>query len=43
MATLRASGGLSAYTPFGFAGGYTDPTGVIYLIGRYHQQYLAQH
>lgn len=39
----ESSGGLSAYTPFGFAGGYTDPAGVIYLIGRYHQQYLAEH
>jgi RHS repeat-associated protein len=30
------SGGLTSYTPFGFAGGYTDPDGLIYLINRYY-------
>ena len=25
-------GGVMSYTPFGFAGGYTDPTGLVYLI-----------
>jgi RHS repeat-associated protein len=29
-------GGLTAYTPFGFAGGYTDSTGLIYFINRYY-------
>ena len=24
----ETTGGLTAYTPFGFAGGYTDPTGL---------------
>jgi YD repeat-containing protein len=32
----ETSGGLSSYTPFGFAGGYTDPTGLVYLIHRYY-------
>ena len=29
-------GGLTSYTPFGFAGGYTDPSGLIYLVNRYY-------
>ncbi|MGC1239751.1 MAG: RHS repeat-associated core domain-containing protein, partial [Acidimicrobiales bacterium] len=29
-------GGLTAFTPFGFVGGYTDPTGLIYFINRYY-------
>jgi YD repeat-containing protein len=29
-------GGLSASTPFGYAGGYTDPDGLVYLINRYY-------
>jgi RHS repeat-associated protein len=36
------SGGLSSYTPFGFAGGYTDPTGLIYLINRYYDPATGQ-
>jgi RHS repeat-associated protein len=32
----ETTGGLSAYTPFGFAGGYTDSTGLVYLINRYY-------
>ena len=32
----ETTGGLTSYTPFGFAGGYTDPTGLVYLIGRYY-------
>jgi trimeric autotransporter adhesin len=31
----ETTGGLTAYTPFGYAGGYTDPDGLIYLINRY--------
>jgi RHS repeat-associated protein len=27
---------LTSYTPFGFAGGYTDPTGLVYLVNRYY-------
>ncbi len=29
-------------TPFGFAGGYTDPTGLIYLINRYYDPQTGQ-
>ena len=29
-------------TPFGFAGGYTDPTGLIYLINRYYDPSTGQ-
>lgn len=36
------SGGLSSSTPFGFAGGYTDPTGLIYLINRYYDPVTGQ-
>jgi RHS repeat-associated protein len=32
----ETEGGLTSYTPFGFAGGYTDATGLIYLIHRYY-------
>jgi RHS repeat-associated protein len=30
------AGGLTATTPFGYAGGYTDADGLIYLINRYY-------
>src|SRR5260370_31995728 len=30
------TGGLTASTPFGYAGGYTDPHGLIYRINRYY-------
>jgi RHS repeat-associated protein len=36
------TGGLTATTPFGFASGYTDPTGVIYLINRYYDPQVGQ-
>jgi RHS repeat-associated protein len=36
------SGGLTATTPFGYAGGYTDPTGLIYLLNRYYDPATAQ-
>jgi RHS repeat-associated protein len=36
------AGGLTATTPFGFAGGYTDPTGLIYLINRYYDPSTGQ-
>jgi RHS repeat-associated protein len=32
----ETTGGLSAYTPFGFAGGYTDSTGLSYFVNRYY-------
>jgi trimeric autotransporter adhesin len=35
-------GGLTATTPFGFAGGYTDPDGLIYLINRYYDPATGQ-
>ena len=38
----ETTGGLSAYTPFGFAGGYTDPTGLIYLVNRYYDPATGQ-
>jgi RHS repeat-associated protein len=34
--TPTATGGLTASTPFGFAGRYTDATGLVYLIARYY-------
>ncbi|MGH3303504.1 MAG: RHS repeat-associated core domain-containing protein [Streptosporangiaceae bacterium] len=36
------TGGLTATSPFGFAGGYTDPDGLIYLINRYLQPSTGQ-
>ncbi|MHB8262526.1 MAG: RHS repeat-associated core domain-containing protein, partial [Acidimicrobiales bacterium] len=36
------AGGLSNITPFGYAGGYTDPTGLIYLINRYYDPSTGQ-
>lgn len=38
----ETTGGLTSYTPFGFAGGYTDPTGLIYLINRYYDPTTGQ-
>jgi trimeric autotransporter adhesin len=38
----ETSGGLSSYTPFGFAGGYTDPAGLIYLVNRYYDPQTGQ-
>jgi RHS repeat-associated protein len=35
-------GGLTATTPFGYAGGYTDPDGLIYLIHRYYDPATGQ-
>jgi RHS repeat-associated protein len=32
----ETTGGLTTSTPFGFAGGYTDGTGLLYLINRYY-------
>jgi RHS repeat-associated protein len=36
------AGGLTAITPFGYAGGYTDPDGLIYLINRYYDPATGQ-
>ena len=38
----ETTGGLTTYTPFGFAGGYTDPTGLLYLINRYYDPATGQ-
>lgn len=38
----ETSGGLTATTPFGLAGGYTDPDGLIYLINRYYDPATGQ-
>lgn len=38
----QTTGGLTATTPFGFAGGYTDPTGLVYLINRYYDPATGQ-
>jgi RHS repeat-associated protein len=38
----ETTGGLSSFTPFGFAGAYTDPTGTIYLINRYYDPQTGQ-
>ncbi len=38
----ETTGGLTAVTPFGFAGGYTDPDGLIYLINRYYNPGTGQ-
>lgn len=38
----ETTGGLTATTPFGFAGGYTDPSGLIYLVNRYYSPQLGQ-
>jgi RHS repeat-associated protein len=35
-------GGLASYTPFGYAGAYTDPTGLIYLLDRYYDPVTGQ-
>jgi RHS repeat-associated protein len=38
----ETTGGLSASTPFGYAGGYTDPDGLIYLLARYYDPATGQ-
>ena len=38
----QTAGGLTSTTPFGFAGGYTDPDGLIYLINRYYNPAIGQ-
>ena len=38
----QAADGLTATTPFGFAGAYTDPTGLLYLINRYYDPAAGQ-
>jgi RHS repeat-associated protein len=38
----ETTGGLTATTPFGYAGAYTDPTGLLYLINRYYDPATGQ-
>jgi RHS repeat-associated protein len=38
----ETTGGLTAETPFGYAGGYTDPSGLIYLVNRYFDPATGQ-
>jgi RHS repeat-associated protein len=38
----ETTGGLMAETPFGFAGGYTDQSGLLYLIHRYYDPATGQ-
>lgn len=38
----QIAGGLLSVTPFGFAGGYTDLTGLIYLVSRYYDPATGQ-
>ena len=38
----QTSGGLTTTTPFGFAGGYTDADGLVYLIARYYDPATGQ-
>jgi RHS repeat-associated protein len=38
----ETSGGVSAQTPIGFAGGYTDPSGLVYLVHRYYDPVTGQ-
>jgi RHS repeat-associated protein len=38
----QTPGGLTSTTPFGFAGGYTDAGGLIYLLARYYDPATGQ-
>ena len=38
----QTADGLLATTPFGYAGGYTDPDGLVYLIDRYYDPATGQ-
>jgi RHS repeat-associated protein len=38
----EATGSLTVSTPYGYAGGYTDPTGLVYLINRYYDPAVGQ-
>jgi RHS repeat-associated protein len=38
----ETTGGVTAVSPIGYAGGYTDPTGLIYLLARYYQPTTGQ-
>ena len=36
------AGNIHSVTPFGYGGGYTDPTGLVYLINRYYDPSTGQ-
>jgi trimeric autotransporter adhesin len=38
----ETTGGLTAYSPFGYAGAYTDPDGLLYLVDRYYDSSTGQ-
>ncbi len=38
----QTTGGLTATTPFGFSGGYTDSDGLVYLLNRYYEPATGQ-
>jgi RHS repeat-associated protein len=38
----ETTGGLASETPIGFTGGYTDPSGLLYLINRYYDPTTGQ-
>jgi RHS repeat-associated protein len=38
----QTTGGLTSHTPFGYAGAYTDPDGLLYLINRYYNPATGQ-
>jgi RHS repeat-associated protein len=38
----ETTGGLTAYTPVGYAGGYSDATNLVYLINRYYDPTTGQ-
>jgi RHS repeat-associated protein len=38
----ETAAGLTGTTPFGYGGGYTDPTGLIYLQNRYYDAAIGQ-
>jgi RHS repeat-associated protein len=38
----QTAGGLASYTPFGYSGAYTDPSGLLYLTHRYYDPTSGQ-
>ena len=42
MGNPETAGGVTAATPFGFAGAYADPTGLASLINRYYDPVTGQ-
>jgi len=42
LADTQTNSASSSATPFGFQGGYTDPSGLVYLIHSYYDPTTAQ-